>query len=157
MVVFYSRNRSLPSFSVLLVHGLLCLPFALDILSIAAGWRRPVNEIRFVTGIFMGSGIGLVLYPSFVAITLARIARQDGIGLDGRYALLLAALVVAFALHRLDHPAAWYFLTGLMILGFCTVVGCILANLTVLTLELSFSRRRRVSVSDERPEPGCRK
>jgi uncharacterized membrane protein len=141
LLLYFPRNRTLPSFPVLAVHALLCLPFALDVLSIAAGWRHPINDVRFATGILVGSGLCLALYPAFVTITLAQIALNCSPRLDSRYALLLLGLAVAFALRYMNYPAVWYFLTGLMILGFCAVVGLLLTNLVVISLGSLLSRR----------------
>lgn len=139
---FYPRNRAVPTIPVLAFQALLCLPFVLDVLSIAAGWRNPLNDIRFATGIFVGSGICLALYPAFVTIALPRRALQNPPRWDKRYALLLLGLAMAFALRYLDHPVAWYFLTGLMLLGFCAVIGMLLTNIAIISLASLLPRRR---------------
>ena len=139
---FYPRNRVQPPLPVWAIHAALCIPFVLDVLSIAAGWRNPLNDVRFATGMFVGSGICLTLYPAFVTITLPRLAMRNPPRCDRRYALLLLGLATVFAVRYLDHPAAWYFLTGLMILGFGSVVGMVLANLAVIGLGSMLPRRR---------------
>lgn len=141
MLAYFRRNNSFASPALLGTHALLCLPFVFDVLSIALGWRRPVNDIRFLTGLLVGSGLCLMLYPSFVAIVFPRATRQQRPDLDGRYLVLLLGVGAMFGLRYCDVLAAWLFFTALMIIGFCATIGLVLTNVATLALGLLLPQR----------------
>lgn len=141
MLLRRRRAGLVPSLPVLALHALLCVPFVLDVATLWAGLRAPSNHLRFLTGILLGGGFCLVLYPAFLSLALPGFARPQRLELDGWHTTLLAALCAAFGLRYVDTAVAWAALTSVMALGFGAVAFFLAGNLTALLLGLAGRKR----------------
>ncbi len=126
------KIAALPAWPLLAINILIFLPLFIDVLTIHYGIRTASNDLRYLTGLFFGMALSVVLYPAFIIATHR--AYRDASALSPRSFIALIALIFgAFFLKSWDSWVAYTILEVLSISGFLGLLAMLVSG-TIKTL-----------------------
>lgn len=131
LIVLYSKSTQLPSKGIFIIGIFACTLLALDGLTSYLAIRETTNTIRLLTGLFTGSFLALILYPTFND-SKGYTNNQRVLGSPRHQLFLLLTLTIAFLLIINPFAVLKYVLPTVIITGILS--SFILLNLTIANL-----------------------
>jgi uncharacterized membrane protein len=121
------KIAALPPWPLLVINLLFFLPLFIDVLTIYSGIRMPSNDLRYLTGLFFGMALSVVVYPAFIIAT--HWASRGASSLSPRIFITLVALIFgAFFMKSWDSWIAYGILEVLAISGFVSLFSMLVSG-----------------------------
>jgi uncharacterized membrane protein len=128
-IIVEKKTRVLPAWSILILCVLLLLPLFIDVYTVSYGLREPSNDIRYLTGLLLGSAFSAFLYPAFIKLSCKRGQDRPAISSLFKFSILLLLIISAFLLKEFNSISAFFILEALSILGFFCLVAIITSGI----------------------------
>lgn len=121
------KIAALPAWPALTINFLFFLFLFIDVLTLRYGIRAPSNDLRYLTGLFFGMALSVVLYPAFI-IVIRKAARDVSSLSPGSFMALIALTFGASFLKSWDSWVPFSFLEVLSVSGFLGLLAMLLSG-----------------------------
>lgn len=141
-IVIGKRRSDLPLGNILLTSLGIILLMIVQIIVVPRYFPElDNNHLRFLTGLFCGGSVSILLFPIFNYFVLKKNINKSVIDNWRDYALLLLILTALFALHFVPYSLIFYLLSYTSVAG--VIITYIIINILLASLAINWKEKKK--------------
>lgn len=132
------KPANLPPIRWLTPTLLLFAPLGLDVLTLYFEWRLPSNNIRYITGLFFGTALSVIVCPAVISLFLKH-SDYSATQSDFSFRALISIICISSILVFSDNIFIYWLLYVLSVFGFTSLAVFLITGFVLVPLNMNKS------------------